>query len=30
MAKYNAARAVAKKYLDLEWKRFKTETGTKS
>jgi hypothetical protein len=30
MTKYNAARAVAKKYLDLEWKRFKTETGTKS
>jgi hypothetical protein len=30
MAKYNAARIVAKKYLDVEWKRFKTETGTKS
>ena len=29
MAKYNAARTVAKKYLDLEWKKFKTETGTK-
>ncbi len=30
MAKYNAARIVAKKYLDVEWKRFKTETGTKT
>lgn len=30
MAKYNAARIVAKKYLDVEWKRFKTETGTRS
>ncbi len=29
MDKYNAARTVAKKYLDLEWKKFKTETGTK-
>ena len=29
MAKFNAARAVAKHYLDVEWKAFKTETGTK-
>jgi hypothetical protein len=30
MTKYNAARVVAKKYLDVEWKRFKSETGTQS
>lgn len=30
MSKYNAARTVAKKYLDVEWKKFKTETGTKT
>lgn len=30
MAKYNQARIVAKRYLDVEWKKFKTETGTKS
>ena len=30
MTKYNAARIVAKQYLDVEWKKFKTETGTKS
>ena len=29
MGKYNAARIVAKKYLDLEWKKFRVETGTK-
>jgi hypothetical protein len=30
MTKYNAARIVAKQYLDVEWKRFKNETGTRS
>jgi hypothetical protein len=30
MTKYNAARIVAKKYLDVEWTKFKTETGTKT
>jgi hypothetical protein len=30
MTKYNAARIVAKQYLDVEWKRFNTETGIKS
>jgi hypothetical protein len=29
MTKYNQARIVAKKYLDVEWKKFKTETGTR-
>ena len=29
MALYNAARSTAKDYLDLEWKKFKTETGTR-
>lgn len=30
MAKYNTARFVAKQYLDVEWRRFKDETGTES
>ncbi len=30
MARYNDARRIAKEYLDLEWKRFKTETGTRA
>lgn len=30
MTTYNAARIVAKQYLDVEWKRFKDETGTRS
>ena len=29
MALYNAARSTAKDYLDLEWKKFKAETGTR-
>ncbi|MEQ1578229.1 MAG: hypothetical protein ABL894_11310 [Hyphomicrobium sp.] len=29
MALYNAARSTAKDYLDHEWKKFKSETGTK-
>ncbi|MDX2307863.1 MAG: hypothetical protein NW216_06480 [Hyphomicrobium sp.] len=29
MARYNAARIVAKKYLDLEWANFKSETSNK-
>ena len=29
MAKFNTARTVAKHYLDVEWKKFKTETGIK-
>lgn len=30
MVRYNAARTIAKNYLDLEWKKFKTETGTRN
>jgi hypothetical protein len=30
MTKYNAARLVAKQYLDVEWKRFNVETGIKT
>lgn len=29
MAKYNKARTLAKDYLDLEWQKFKIETGMK-
>jgi hypothetical protein len=29
MAKYNKARIVAKEYLDVEWRKFKSETGTR-
>ena len=30
MAKFNQARAIAKEYLDVEWKKFNTETGAKN
>jgi hypothetical protein len=30
MTKYNAARIVAKQYLDVEWSKFKSETGTRT
>jgi hypothetical protein len=29
MAKFNTARAIAKEYLDVEWKKFNAETGAK-
>ena len=30
MAKFNTARAIAKEYLDVEWKKFNAETGAKN
>jgi hypothetical protein len=30
MAKFNKARTIAKQYLDVEWKKFNTETGAKN
>lgn len=30
MTNYNRARTIAKEYLDVEWKKFKTETGTRN